>query len=113
MIFIVFRDNAPTIHYMILSLLLSIPAIVTFDMILRLGGYKIGFVGLGFCWFAGLATLAWLLPIIALPDVSVVMGIIAYVGLALTFGFLLVLSFLALKKSPAVFVGGNKSEIHE
>lgn len=91
LLFVVFREGAGVGAYFLLFLILSLPALPVFWGVLMLTTLRLSFWAALICYLSGLMVLLPLIPVIARSDITPMIGLLIYFGLALTAGYGLVL----------------------
>lgn len=97
-IYIVFKENAGTAEYFTLSLILGIPALITYWCVLKFTSLKISFGSALICYVIGHIVLLPLIPIIAKPEITPLVGFLIYFCFVLSGGFALTLRLHKLEK---------------
>jgi hypothetical protein len=89
--YFVFKEGAGTGSYFTFFLVLGLPALFTFWLVLSTTEFKISFGSAVLCYISGLCLLLILIPLMATPEITPLMGFCFFVAVALTAGFALFL----------------------
>lgn len=98
-IYIVFKENAGPAEYFTLSLIHGIPALITYWYVLKFTSLKISFGSALICYMIGHIVLLLIIPIIAKPEITPLVGFLIYFCFVLSGGFALTLRLHELEKS--------------
>ena len=98
-IYYVFKEGASIQEYMFLAVMISLPSLFVFWFIMKKAESGFSFGSAVLCYMSGIIALAFWLPFVAKPEISPVIGFIAYILVAATAGFLIIVLLFKMKKA--------------